>query len=217
MENTNNQISKQVNTKEQVAINIREKAVVVYSEEGKNDEVHAWVEKDYSYKKRCIVLSFVSKDNRESEEIQLLKSAVKNNKKALDFIYDLDIDLNADKAITAIRDYIENRSEELPRLETFEKSCFKDVYAGLCEYVHNVKPDLNSIFIKDGFCYIEVSLFKNLILKKFSGVSEREVKKWLLREGLLRTQNHGYTYRFRAKSKDVPMTAVVFKDNEEVK
>lgn len=185
--------------------------IVIYSEDGKDDVIRAWIDSDKGYRTMQIVLSLVSSSTGSGQNFRVSRSAIANDNKALDFLYDTDTDLTIEKAQEAVRDFIGNNFNMLPkRTVTINKISIEEMVELLRKIAHSALPeDYDSVHIKDGKIVILNSYFDLLV--KEEGFEGKEVKLFLLDKGMLKTQNHGLTYRFHCKD-GTKRGGVVFED-----
>lgn len=166
------------------------------------DKVAIWLEKNHGSKKATIVVQVASADGEEEELLYTTRDRVIKGEKTLDFLCDLDcldVDFDIEAVKKKIFDIAKNDFAKIPRRTIYDKASFKFIYTFLCRLVHEADEfDKDTIgFDKHGRCRIESGEFDRIIAKYFTGVKAVEVKRWLLNNGKLLLQGHGYTCKFR--------------------
>ena len=138
---------------------------------------------------------YIQTPNGELSDLIMIKRSQWVGKNSLNWLLDYEGDFTAED-IAAIRSEFQAVEKNLPVKKIGTKLSKVEVYQELCSYAEqNQLPDV--ITFKDGYCNMDIHLFKEAVTQMDSGYSVLEVKKMLKQIGLLRV-NGGRSYDFNA-------------------
>lgn len=142
---------------------------------------------------------YVQSPEGELSDREVVKRSKIIGKKAFDWLFDYDGDFCRDD-ITKVKSNFMQKEKDLKVMQSSSRVHFDLVYKDLCEYVEdNQIGDI--ISIKDNYCNIAATEFKNVIERIECDYKPLEVKKKLKELGLLRV-NAGRAYDYNLTDED---------------